>query len=256
MASVIAHYDNHLGPIYGWMLGNFDAATAAARDELRDAGIGDGAGRVAIDLGSGPGAHAIALAEAGYHVTAIDACAPLVHELRQRASGLAIRCVLDDLMRVNMYCSTQVDVITCMGDTLTHLPSVSAVERLFETIADSLTPRGVFVMTFRDYCGVRLSGIDRFIPVRQDDHRILTCMLEYHDETMSVYDVVHERTASGWSMRVSHYPKLRLEPAWVLSACERLGFRATIDVARDGMVRITASHHAGIRSTEEADAPV
>jgi len=75
MVSVQQHYDHHLGPIYGWMVGDFETAKAAAREELRAAGISDGAGRIAVDLGACPGAHLISLAEAGYSVTAIDACA-------------------------------------------------------------------------------------------------------------------------------------------------------------------------------------
>ena len=65
VASVREHYDRHLGPVYGWMIGDFDAAKEAARTELRAAGLSEGAGSVAVDLGAGPGAHAIALAEAG-----------------------------------------------------------------------------------------------------------------------------------------------------------------------------------------------
>lgn len=253
MASVNAHYDDHLGPIYEWMIGGLEAATAAARDDLRAAGIRDGAGRAAIDLGSGPGAHAVALAEAGFDVTAIDTCAPLVEESRRRTAGLPIRCVLDDLIHVNAYCETAVDVITCMGDTLTHLPSAPAVEELLASIAHVLAPDGVFVATFRDYSGVPLSGTDRFIPVRQDDRRILTCVLEYQDETTTVYDVVHDRTASGWSMRVSSYAKLRLSPAWLRSTCERLGLHATIDTAPRGMVRLAASRAGGGRAAREKD---
>jgi hypothetical protein len=31
MASVREHYDRHLGPIYGWMVGDFELAKDAAR---------------------------------------------------------------------------------------------------------------------------------------------------------------------------------------------------------------------------------
>lgn len=130
MASVREHYDGHLGPVYGWMIGDFDHAKPAARSELRAAGIGEGDGRFAVDLGAGPGAHALALAEAGFVVTAIDTCARLLDELRAR-SGDRIRCVEDDLLSVTRHCEGAQDVILCMGDTLTHLDSLQSVERLF-----------------------------------------------------------------------------------------------------------------------------
>ena len=179
MTSVQAHYDGHLGPIYGWMIGDFDVAKAAARAELRAAGIEASAGHVAVDLGAGPGPHAIALAEAGYAVTAIDTCAELLEELDANRADHAIRCVNDDLLQLRRHCDGAVDVIVCMGDTLTHLASVQAVEQLFEAISEALRPGGVFVATFRDYEARALEGVGRFIPVRQDDRRILTCFLEY-----------------------------------------------------------------------------
>ena len=135
MVSVREHYDSHLGPVYGWMIGDFEVATTAARAELRGAAVPEGAGRVAVDLGAGPGAHAIALAEAGYAVTAIDACAELLGELRARAGHHAIRCVNDDVLRMRHHCRGALDVIVCMGDTLTHLTSPQSVEQLFEAIA-------------------------------------------------------------------------------------------------------------------------
>ncbi len=92
-SSVLAHYDEHLGPIYGWMIGDFDQAIAAARAELRAVGIAPGGVGSAVDLGAGLGAHAVALAEAGYAVTAIDTCAPLLDELRLLARRHAITVV-------------------------------------------------------------------------------------------------------------------------------------------------------------------
>ena len=172
MPSVREHYDTRLGPIYGWMLGDFELAKDAARTELRALGLVEGAGRAAMELGAGPGAHAIVLAEAGYTVTAIDTCAHLVEELRAHG-GDRVRCVHDDLLHLRRHCHGALDVIVCMGDTLTHLASLLSVERLFEAIAETLKPGGTFVTTFRDYDATGLDGVARFVPVRQDDRRIL-----------------------------------------------------------------------------------
>jgi SAM-dependent methyltransferase len=238
--SVQRHYDDHLGPIYTWMIGDFDRAKEAARQELQPANLDRGAGPTAVDLGSGPGVHAMVLAEAGYAVTAIDTCAPLVDELQARAGSLAIRCVHDDVLRLRQHCRSPIDLATCMGDTLTHLPSPAAVEDLFETIADLLKPGGMFMATFRDYSGPAPEGVRRIIPVRQDDRRILTCVLEYHDTTITVYDALHERTDTTWRFSVSGYSKLRLSPAWVLSALSRVGLLATADIVGRGMIRVCA----------------
>ncbi len=246
MASVREHYDDHLGPIYGWMIGDFETAKDAARADLRAAGVFEGARGRAIDLGSGPGLHAIALAEAGYAVTAIDTCKPLLDELQGRAADLTIRCIHDDLLHVAKHCEAGVDAIACMGDTLTHLPSSASVERLFDAIAEILSPHGVFVATFRDYSRVPQSDADRFICVRRDDRRILTCALEYSERTVSVHDLVHERTADGWSFRVSGYEKLRLSPSWVQSLSRRVGLAPVIETTRNGMIRLVAARAAHV----------
>jgi transcriptional regulator with AAA-type ATPase domain len=60
---------------------------------------------------------------------------------------------------------------SCMGDTLTHLSSRSEVSNLFQSVARALKPGGRFVVTYRDLASVELLGLDRFIPVRSDDHR-------------------------------------------------------------------------------------
>lgn len=240
--AVRAHYDRHLGPIYSWMIGSLDAATQAAREELRAAHVPPGNGRTAVDLGSGPGPHAIALAESGYAVIAIDTCAPLLDELRTRASDhLAITCIEDDMLMVRNHCATNVDVVTCMGDTLTHLATLESVEQLLEAVAGILAPGGLFISTFRDYSGRAPEGIDRFIPVRHDDTRSLVCMVEYHDTTIDVHDLVHERVDGEWRFRASAYQKVRLTPSRVQSTLARLGLNTTVDRGPRGMMRLIAS---------------
>jgi SAM-dependent methyltransferase len=239
MATVQQHYDSHLGAIYGWMIGDFETAKEAARAELQAVGISSGAGRIAIDLGAGPGAHAIVLADAGYAVTAMDTCAELLDEHRAHDHEGAVRRIQDDLLQMRRYCSGA-DVILCMGDTLTHLESTASVQGLFSEIGSTLTPGGVFVATFRDYASKTLEGLDRFIPVRQDDSRILTCFLEYSATSVTVHDLLHERTSAGWTLRVSSYPKLRLNPEWARAALERLGLAASLEAGPRGMTRLVA----------------
>jgi 2-polyprenyl-3-methyl-5-hydroxy-6-metoxy-1,4-benzoquinol methylase len=243
-ASVRAHYDDHLGPIYGWMIGDFDRAVAAAGEELLAVGVAPGQGRSAVDLGAGLGAHALALAAMGYAVTAIDTCAGLLDELRAhaRGHGHAVITVQADLLEMRRHCSGPHAVILCMGDTLTHLASVDAVERLFDDVAALLAPGGRFVATFRDYQERR--GADRVIPVRQDDHRKLTCVLEYTEAAVVVHDVVHERTATGWSLRVSSYRKLRLAPEWVCAELDRRELTVRVEPGAMGMTRLVATRPA------------
>ena len=98
----------------------------------------------------------------------------------------------------------------------------------------------MFVATFRDYVTAPLQGEKRFIPVRGDEDRILTCFLEYGEATVTVHDVLHERRDGAWQLRVSSYPKLRLAPAWVVEALAARGFAVQQEAGPGGMVRVVA----------------
>lgn len=127
-----------------------------------------------------------------------------------------------------------------MGDTLTHLPDAETVLQLIKAVSEALQVGGRFVTTFRDYSN-ELSGEQRFIPVRSDEDRILTCFLEYADSHVTVHDMLHERDPSGWQLRVSTYKKLRLALEWVCAALESRGFEVRREPGMAGMVRLVAT---------------
>jgi SAM-dependent methyltransferase len=241
MTTTIAHYQTHLGPVYTWMVGDLDAAFARSRaelDELRLPSPG-----VAVDLGAGFGLHSLPLAERGYTVTAIDSYEPLLNELRSRSASLPIKTIVGDLLAFRSYVQQPVDVILCMGDTLTHLPDFPAVDSLLDAAASSLRRGGVFASTFRDYVSRTLQRDDRFIPVRSDDSRILTCFLEYGDDRVTVHDLLHEKEQGRWRQRVSSYCKLRLAPERVVERLTKLGLAIRVDTGMNGMTRVV-----GVRS--------
>ncbi len=197
-------------------------------------------GGTAVDLGAGFGMHAIPLARRGFSVVAIDSHDPLLKELLSRKGSLPIHTVNADLLAFRAHIAAPVDVIVCMGDTLTHLPNHSSVESLFGDVAASLGPGGLFAATFRDYVSAPLQGDARFILVRGDEERVLTCFLEYADTTVTVHDLLHQRESGSWRIRASSYPKLRLSPEWVVEHLSSLGLSVRRDAAPGGMVRITA----------------
>jgi SAM-dependent methyltransferase len=238
MQSAELHYDSHLGPIYAWMLGDRDAAFKRSAAEIAELKLPDAG--AAVDLGAGLGLHALPLAQQGFQVTAIDGCEVLLDELRAHSAGLPIVAIKEDLLNFRSCINERPVVVLCMGDTLTHLPTISAVESLLESVADSLLPGGVFATTFRDYAARKLEGDARFIPVRADENRILTCFLEYGDERVTVHDLLNSKEEGRWRQTVSSYPKLRLAPDWVADKLTGLGFQVERSTTPSGMVRIVA----------------
>ncbi|HTD74839.1 MAG TPA: class I SAM-dependent methyltransferase [Steroidobacteraceae bacterium] len=240
MATSETHYRTHLGPVYAWMLGDLDAAFARAAREIDDLPPAAARG-VAVDLGAGLGLHAVPLAKRGFEVVAIDNCQGLLDELHSRGGSLPIAIHNADLLEFPGFVTGQAQVIVCMGDTLTHLRALATVESLLAAVAASLAPGGVFATTFRDYATSELKGEQRFIPLRADADRIMTCFLEYEDHQVTVHDLLHEKEDGRWRQTVSSYPKLRLAPEWVMSKLSQLGFSVTRDATTGGMVRIVAT---------------
>jgi 2-polyprenyl-3-methyl-5-hydroxy-6-metoxy-1,4-benzoquinol methylase len=234
------HYANHLGPVYTWMIGDLDAAFSRSDRELDVLPLPSKAGGTAVDLGAGFGLHSIPLARRGFTVVAMDTYDPLLKELVSRKGPLPIRTVNADLLAFRAHTPKPIDVIVCMGDTLTHLPNQSCVESLFGEVAASLSPGGLFIATFRDYVSAPLEGDARFILVRSDAQRMLTCFLEYADITVTVHDLLHQREGASWRLTASSYSKLRLSPEWVAERLSSLGLSVRRDTAPGGMIRIAA----------------
>ena len=240
MDSVRSHYESLLAPVYSWVAGGAEAAFAKGEVELeslrlvpsRDAAL-------ALDLGAGFGMHSVPLARRGFGVVAVDSSAALLRELRGHAGALPINTVEADLLDFPQLALGPAEVILCMGDTLTHLASRQAIESLFAQVAAALAPGGTFVLTYRDYSAPMLRE-SRFIPVKSDAERIFTCFLEYGNEHVDVYDLLHERQGTHWTQRVSSYRKLRLPPDWVAAALRSAGFQVTQEVGLSGMIRLVA----------------
>lgn len=195
-------------------------------------------GGTAIDLGAGFGLHSVPLAERGFAVTAIDSYEPLLDQLRARSASLPIRTIAGDLLAFRTWVQQPANVIVCMGDTLTQLPDFADVDLLLERAAAALASAGVFAATFRDYVSKPLLGDDRFILVRSDDNRILTCFLEYGKDRVTVHDLLLEKEQGKWRQRVSSYLKLRLDPQRIVERMTGLGFVVRIDTGFGGMTRV------------------
>jgi len=82
---------------------------------------------------------------------------------------------------------------------------------------------------------------DRFIPVRSDESRIMTCFLEFENaDSVAVHDLVHMRQDSGWSLNKSSYRKLRLGIEWVREELSKAGFDQLSEDLSGRLIRLAA----------------
>lgn len=243
MQSSPEHYDALLADIYTWMVGGPQAASAASQTLFEHCGVAGHPHGVAIDLGCGPGFQSLALAKLGYKVLAVDNCAAFLKPLEAMASHLQITPIQDDLLNFERHIQSPVQLVACLGDTLTHLSSLDEVARLLSSIQTVLDDSGTVVLTLRDYTN-EPPATQRFIPVRSDDTRILTCHLQFFDSDIEVTDLLYTREPSGWTMSTSSYRKIRVPISWLVNELESRGFQIRRETLASGMICIVGSKAA------------
>lgn len=203
------HYDHHLGNFYSWMVGDFHVRQSEQEIFFKQNNIRPFRTGIAVDLGCGHGLQAISLANLGFQVEAVDFNSQLIEELRQNAGKLTIRSHLKDLLEFIQGFTNSADVITCMGDTITHLSDRASIEALIKAASKKLVYGGKLIISFRDLTE-ELKEEQRFFLVQSDDDRLHTGFLEYFPDHVKVYDILNCKVQGQWRQTVSWYPKLRI----------------------------------------------
>jgi 2-polyprenyl-3-methyl-5-hydroxy-6-metoxy-1,4-benzoquinol methylase len=239
MNEIKQHYDNHLSAFYAWMSGDVKERSEMFGRFLRQHQIIPASDGIAIDLGSGHGIQSIALAEAGFSVKAIDFSDHLLNELKKNSHGKKIETVNDDIRNVQRYSFSHPELIVCCGDTLTHLANFNEIEKLLEDCCEMLRTGGKIILSFRDY-STKLTGDARFIPVKSDEHRILTCFLDYQPTHVRVTDILYEKNEKGWRQKIGSYNKFRISDSEVEEILESNGMQIHFNETDGGVVTIIA----------------
>jgi SAM-dependent methyltransferase len=131
-----------LAPFYDDLFSSAHSPIDAGRDRLLAAILP----RVtaACDLACGTGTTAVALARRGIHVYAVDASPDMCRLARNKAgeADLRVRVIRDDLRTFRL--PEPVDLITCEGDALNHVPRHADLRRVARSVERALRPGGHF----------------------------------------------------------------------------------------------------------------
>lgn len=249
MASIREHYDTHLAPHYDWVFGGREKKIKENQLFFSAHGIVDGKGKKALDLGCGSGFQAIPLAEAGYAVVGVDISTELLRQLGENARD-GITLVHSDMVEFFQHNHEQYAVCVCMGDTLTHLAEMEEVELVLQSVYHSLSNDGIFIATFRDY-STELVGTNRFIPVRQSHDTLWTCFLEYGEQHVDVYDIIHRCVDGQWTMATSMYTKIRISVEWLVQTMHDSGFEDITAEKEQGIIVVSGKKLPTTEASED-----
>ena len=239
MNGVKEHYENHLAHFYAWMCGDFDQARSQFQRMLESNRILPASTRLAVDLGSGHGIQSVAIKNVGFDVLAIDFSETLLEQLRSKDDTRSIRTVNADIRHFRKYLEAKPELIVCCGDTLTHLENADQVNQLIRDCSEALTENGHLILSYRDY-SVDVSGERKFIPVKSDKKKILTCMLDLEAGHVTVTDLLHENKGDSWMLKVSSYKKLRIDPLQLNEEIKKNRLAITLHEVVGGMVFVMA----------------
>lgn len=233
------HYDRYLGNFYSWTAGDFTEKQLVQERFFLEHDITPKLSGIAFDLGCGHGINAVALANLGFSVRAVDFNHQLLEELVQRIEHRTIEAIDAHLLEYLYAARIKPELIVCMGDTLTHLSGPDQVEELIAISAQKLERGGKLVISYRELMD-ELTNERRFIPVTSDENRIHTCYLEYLPGYVKVFDILLEREEGKWKQTVSWYPKLRIAVSRVISLFEKNGLQLISKEVISGMTYLVA----------------
>jgi len=238
--TVKEHYDNHLGNFYSWMSGDLTSKQAEFQNFLIEQKLLPQSSKIAVDLGAGHGIQTVPLAKSGYFVKAIDFNSQLLNELTENTKGLNVEIINADIRNFDKLSVQNPELIICFGDTVAHLDSEQEILQFVRNISEMLIYGGKFLLSFRDY-SVELTGENRFIPVKSDEKRILTCILDYQPKYVVVTDLLYEKIENSWELRVSSYKKVRVTTEMIVKIIEEAGLTIQFNQIINRMSTIIAS---------------
>ncbi|TGK15395.1 methyltransferase domain-containing protein [Leptospira fluminis] len=205
------------------MMGDAGQKEAEAEELFRSWGILPAENRTAWDLGAGSGIQSLPLARSGFRVLSVDLSSKLLNELSSRSVGLDLETKKADITDPSLYEGKCPDFLVCMGDTLTHLESESAVRKLFRLWGSFLESGTRLALGYRDLSRGK-TGEKVGFPVRVERNRIFSCILSFEKDKVLVTDLYHEWDGNLWNFSTSSYFKLILPEAKILEWAGESGF--------------------------------
>lgn len=207
--------------------------------------------RSVLDVACGTGMHAVAFARWGLRATGVDISSAMVARAREHAQEAGVNVTLSvagfgGLADALPGAAGTFDAVTCLGNSLPHLPDDAALEAALADMALMLRPGGVLVVQDRNYDRVLAERI-RFMPIttrgEPGDETLFLRITDFLGADRLAFTIVTLRNRSGsWSCTATTTPLRGIERRTLERTLARTGF---VDVECSGSYAGAAFGAAG-----------
>jgi glycine/sarcosine N-methyltransferase len=190
-----------------------------------------------LDAACGTGMHAIAFARRGLRTAAADLSPAMIDRAREhaRAAGVNVAWTVAGFGTLADTFPGEIgafDAVTCLGNSLPHLPDDAALDAALADMAGMLRPGGVLVVQDRNYDRV-LAERTRFMPIatrgEPGDETLFLRITDFLGADRLAFTILTLRNAGGaWSCGAKTTPLRGIERATLERSLARAGF-ATVE---------------------------
>lgn len=193
----------------------------------------DNGARSVLDVACGTGMHAIAFARWGLSASGADLSPEMIDRARAhgREAGVDVAwavAAFGGLVAAFPNAAGTFDAVTCLGNSLPHLPDDVALDGALTDMAAMLRSGGVLVVQDRNYDRV-LAERARFMPItargRPGDETIFLRLTDFLGDDRLGFTILTLRNAGGaWSCAAKTTALRGIERATLERSLDRAGF--------------------------------
>lgn len=166
--------------------------------------IEEGGGSKVADVACGSGMHAVALAQNGFDVVAVDASKDLLRKARDLAEEKQVAMTFEQALFSDLpgEHAGRIDAAVCLGNSLSLVPPGDELESALHGMARLLKTNGILIAHTLNYPRLAARGNDPWGPVRALD-----------DETLLMKGFI-PRPSGPWDAQFIHVEK-RSDRKWI-----------------------------------------
>lgn len=159
-----------------------------------------------VDAACGTGRHAIELARRGHHVVGTDLSKAMVERARRNAAAASADVAFANVGLGSLATLGKLfDAALCLGNSLPHLLTSSALDKGLADFAAVLRPEGVLVIQNRNFDRVCAEG-ERFMEPQShrdgDNEWVFVRFYDFEGDTITFNMIRLQRGHDGWAQDV------------------------------------------------------